>query len=155
MGPFYFMIRFYFISVLLISVLSVGVPFENPFTDFSYSFLRRFGIDVSMTPITFDMSMMTDDKGNLVYQKGFDIVIFSENLPPETISIEELDFYRHKVPINLYFEIIGYGGILPEGKRFLCLGLGDVSGKALTGFMLNLKRKDLVSKGFNELQNCI
>ena len=149
------MLRFSFISLLLICVLSIGIPKDNPVTDFSYGLLRRVGLDVSMTPITFDMSMMTDSKGQLVYEKAFDVVIDDGSEIFQVIQVGDLNFYRHKVPLNLFFEILGYGGILPEGKEFLCRSLNEFSERRLTGFTLVAQSKDQVSRGFNEYQHCL
>jgi hypothetical protein len=149
------MLRFSLISLLLICVLSIGIPEDNPLKDFSYSFLKPVGLDVSMTPITFDMSMMTDHKGQLVYEKVFDVVIDTGSEAPQVIKVKDLHFYRHKVPINLFFEILGYGGILPEGKEFLCRSLSEFSNKRLSGFTLVAQAKNEVSRGFNEFQHCL
>lgn len=147
--------RVILIPLLLVSVLSIGFPVETSLGDFSYMFLRRFGIDVSLTPITFDMSMMSDEKGNLVYEKIFKAKIVMTDNDSVLVDSEKLDFYRQKVPLNLYYEILGYGGIIPEGKSFLCHSFQHMVDKTVAGFMLEVKRKDQLAKGFNELQNCL
>lgn len=149
------MLRFYFISLVLLLVITIGIPIDNPVTQFSYGVMRRFGIDVSMTPITFDMSMMTDEKGELVYEKAFDLKLFLKGANPEIVDTKKLDFYRHKVPINLYYEILGYGGIMPEGKTFMCRAFQEFSQYRVTGFMLVMRKDDQAARGFNELQSCL
>lgn len=149
------MLRFYFLSFVLFLVVTIGIPVDNPVTQFSYRLMRRLGIDVSMTPITFDMSMMTDEKGKLVYEKAFDLMIFSNGESPRVVETRDLDFYRHKVPINLYYEILGYGGIMPEGKTFMCRAFQEFSEGRITGFMLLMRKQDQAARGFNELQSCL
>lgn len=147
--------RVFLIPLLLISVLSIGIPVETSFGDFSYTFLRKFGIDVSMTPITFDMSMMSDEKGNLVYEKLFKAKVVMTNGENLIIDADKLDFYRQKVPLNLYYEILGYGGVIPEGRIFLCHSFQDLTDKTVAGFMLEVKRTEQLARGFNELQSCL
>lgn len=148
------MIRFVFIFILLLSVLSIGLPFDHPLWAPSYRFLRFFGLDVSMTPITVDMSMMTDEHGQLVYAKDFSLELFLENKNIREVFFQELDFYRHKVPLNLYFEILGNGGSMPEGKTYLCRAFSELSPVKVTGFMLKTRKRKDSSRGFNELQKC-
>jgi hypothetical protein len=146
--------RVFLIPLLLILVLSIGFPIDTPVGDFSYTLLRRFGIDVSMTPITYDMSMMSDEKGSLVYEKLFKVKLVMENGENVVIDSDRLHFYRHKVPLNLYYEILGYGGIIPEGRVFLCRSFQSLVDNTVEGFMLDVKA-DQRTKGFNELQNCL
>lgn len=146
------MLRLIFISFLLVSVFSIGFPVDNPISNFTYVVLRRFGLDVAMTPITYDMSIMTDDENEVIYQNPLDIVVVTRS--DERMILNDLDFYRHKIPLILYFEILGYGGSLPEGKVFLCRSLGEVVKSQLSGFMLKLRRTREIRKGFNEFQAC-
>lgn len=108
-----------------------------------------------MTPITFDMSMMSDEKGHLVYEKIFKTKLVMTNGETVIIDADKLNFYRQKVPLNLYYEILGYGGIIPEGKTFLCHSFQSLTDKTLSGFMLEVQRVSQVAKGFNEFQNCL
>ncbi len=107
-----------------------------------------------MTPITYDMSMMSDEKGSLVYEKLFKVKLVMENGENVVIDSDRLHFYRHKVPLNLYYEILGYGGIIPEGRVFLCRSFQSLVDNTVEGFMLDVKA-DQRTKGFNELQNCL
>lgn len=147
--------RVFLIPFLLLSVLSIGLPVETTLGEFSYHLLRRFGLDVSMTPITYDMSMMSDEKGNLVYEKFFKVKLIMTNGETEIIETEKLHFYLQKVPLNLYYEVLGQHGVLPEAKTFLCHSFQDMTDKTLAGFMLEVKQKEQIAKGFNELQNCL
>ncbi len=145
--------RVVLIPLLLISVLSIGFPVETTLGDISYSMLRRIGIDVSMTPITSDMSMMSDEKGNMIYEKHFKVKLVMNDDTSVVIDSDKLHFYRQKVPLNLYYEILGFGGVIPEAKVFLCHSFQSLVDKTVAGFMLEVKT-DQHAQGFNELQNC-
>lgn len=137
--------RVILIPVLLVMVLSIGFPLENPVGNISYEILRRVGLDVSMTPITVDMAMMRDNEGKNTYQKEFQVILLTRAGNTLTVNPLDLHFYRHKIPFNLYFEVLGMGGVMPEGKIFLCRSLEEFSGDEINTFSL---------KGLYEEQIC-
>jgi hypothetical protein len=81
-------------------VLSIGFPISNPLSDFVFIPLRILGIDVSMTPITTDMSMMSDANNVPLYKTNLGLTIILKNGTVRDISPRELDLYDHKI-LNL------------------------------------------------------
>ena len=147
------MYRLIFIICLLISVLSIGFPISNPLSDFVFIPLRILGIDVSMTPITTDMSMMSDANNVPLYKTNLGLTIILKNGTVRDISPRELDLYDHKIPIILYYEILGYGGDMPEGRAYLCKSFTALTENMVSGFFLWTKSEH-ARYGLNEIQEC-
>ncbi|MFL5786337.1 MAG: hypothetical protein ACJ76H_17090 [Bacteriovoracaceae bacterium] len=137
---------------ILVGVLLVGLPFGP--SDEAYLFMRKFGLDVSMAPITVDTSMMTDELGRPSYDKSAQLRLFTANFTFD-VNHRKLDFYLHKIPLHHYYEFRGYGQEMPEGSFFLCKSLAKFfPEEALTGFSMVTNSPDDKGMGFNEIQRC-
>ena len=147
------MYRLIFIICLLLSVLSIGFPISNPLSDFVFVPLRILGIDVSMTPITSDMSMMSDSEDVPIYKTNLGLRIFLKNGKVRDVYPRELDLYYHKLPIILYYEILGYGGDMPEGRAYLCHSLTTFTDDKVSSFFL-WTEKEHARYDFNKIQEC-
>lgn len=147
------MYRFFFILLILIGVLSIGFPVKNPLSDIVFIPFRILGIDVSMTPITADMSMMSDSEGSSIYKIDFGIKLQFVNGTEKYLDPNDLDLYLHKLPTILYFEILGYGADMPEGRKFLCNSFGILAKNTVQSFIITTK-EPYKRIGFNEHQNC-
>ena len=147
------MYRLIFIICLLISVLSIGFPISNPLSDFVFIPLRILGIDVSMTPITTDMSMMSDANNVPIYRTDLRIKVFSKDGGLIDLKTSDLNLYLHKLPIILYYEILGQGGDMPEGRVFLCRSFEKLLNKKISSFLIwtDIKHAQF---GFNQNQEC-
>jgi hypothetical protein len=134
-------------------VLSIGLPFSNPLSDFVFVPLRIFGIDVSMTPLTVDMSMMSDAKNVPIYRTDLRIKVFSKDGGLIDLKPSDLNLYLHKLPIILYYEILGQGGDMPEGRVFLCRSFEKLLNKKISSFLIwtDIKHAQF---GFNQNQEC-
>ena len=146
--------RAFLIPVLLLSVLSIGFPWSTPYGDLSYSFLRKIGLDVPMTPMTVDMAMMSDANGKFVYEKVLKLKVYDGLKHSLIVDPKVLNFHLHKIPLILYYEVLARGGNMPEGRVFICRSLSDLMNFEITGFEINAEFRDQVSKGLNELQSC-
>ena len=147
------MYRLIFIILLLLSVLSIGVPFPNPVSDFVYIPLRVLGIDVAMTPMTVDMSMMRGLDNIPMYKKKLGMKLFLDDGNSLELKPEELDFYHHKMPLILYYEVLGHGAYMPEGKVYLCRSFEFITNKKVSSFLL---LKDGADEQYlsQEIQRC-
>jgi hypothetical protein len=113
-------LRSVFISLLLGAVLSIGVPLE-PFLSWSnrlQPWLEFLGIDVSMTPITYDMTM-----GNGFEKKKIDLIVKMANGDQHVINVSRLNLYKVKLPVLLLLELYEYGVDAPELRGFVCHSL--------------------------------
>jgi hypothetical protein len=147
------MYRLIFIILLLLSVLSIGIPFPNPLSDFVFIPLRVLGIDVAMTPMTVDMSMMRDLDNIPMYRKKLGMKLFLEDGKKIVLRPEELDFYHHKMPIILFYEALAKGAYMPEGRAYLCRSFEMIINKKVSSFLL---LKDGADEQYlsHEIQRC-
>ena len=134
----------------------MGLPF-GPLEGLSIWIYKRFlplGMDVSMTPLTYDMSMLTTN-GFPVYKKTIDITLFSNN-SKTTLHPKKLKLYNHKIPIILYYEMLIYNLDIIETKYAICNQFQRFLDTKITGFKLSQKGigKDKLYKGFNETIVC-
>lgn len=146
------MVRAVFITVILIMALSIGFPVSTALGGWSYLFLRQFGLDVSMTPMTVDMAMMLDQNDRPLYETTIDLIVETKE-GQQYIPSQNLNLYHHKMPMNLYFEIIANGGTFPEGRVYICRGLENLMKKRITSFMLQVKDESLDGV-YNDPQYC-
>lgn len=130
------MFRLIFISFLLMSVLSMGLPFNVNLPLLSYDTLRMFGLDVAMTPFTVDMYMMMDKNNIPIYKSEIGLRVYSENGVVKELDPQDLDLHLQKVPLNLYYELLSSRINLPETKFFICKSLKSRFKIPLTGFEL-------------------
>lgn len=102
------MARLIILTFLLICVLLVGLG-KGPLRPLSSSIqqqLEPWGIDVSMTPITADMTMMRDSTNSLnLYQTAPKIIVINKDSSLFSISPQELELYQFKLPLILYLEL--------------------------------------------------
>lgn len=140
------MIRFFLIQILLLTVLLIGLPFDIDLKHSAYQLLMRVGLDVAMTPMTVDMAMMKDEEGKILYQQNLSLEIRGESGIGMVVHPEDLEFYPHKIPLNLYFELLGQGHYVPEGKGFICRSLSQFYSVKMTSFQIR--------GGNDELQSC-
>ncbi len=138
---------------MLLSVLSIGIPIPNPLSNVVYEPLRLLGIDVSMTPITTDMSMMTDAKNIPLYKKKVHLRLHLDDGTFVDVLPNDLHLYLHKIPIILLYEILGFGGDMPEGRVFLCRSLQRLVDKKILNFTMWTEEKN-DRQGLNKYQEC-
>lgn len=134
----------------------MGLPFGplESLSERAYESLLPLGLDVSMTPLTYDMSMLTTENSQN-YSKKHNLILFSGHLRT-TISPGELKLYNHKIPIILYYEMLYYGMDVVENRYALCNQFQTFLKTKITGFQLfqeELEGNDLY-KGFNEIISC-
>lgn len=147
------MYRIILINLLLLSVLSIGFPIPNPLSELTFAPLRFMGIDVSMTPITTDMSMMTDAKNTPLYKKKVHLRLHFDDGTFVDVLPKDLHLYLHKIPIILFYEILGFGGDMPEGRVFLCRSFQRLVDKKITNFSMWTEEKN-DRQGLNKYQEC-
>ena len=140
------------VSIILLLVLSVGLPLE-PVSSIAYEILSPIGIEVSMAPLTYDTSIMLDRDHTPIYQKDLKLTIVDKE-GERKIPLRILDIYRHKIPVHLYYEIIGWGGSMNEGLHYMCQSLRYFSRGSIIGFHLSTGSPRDEEMGFNELQKC-
>ncbi len=134
------MVRVIFIFSLLCCVLSLGLPFENILGDLSYKYLQLMGVDVNMTPFTVDMSLMIDKKKTPIYESDTELIASLTSGEERVIPANKLGLYHHKLPIILYFELVGNGKFVPEGRNYLCNSIQKNIGEKITGFFIRSKK---------------
>ena len=137
-------------------VLVVGLPFGplEKLSEKAYYTLLPLGLDVSMTPFTYDMSMWSTEESQ-TYSKKIDIILFS-NHSKTIVDPKDLKFYNHKIPIILYYEMLYYNMDIVENKYALCHEFQKLLDIKITGFQLfqaKVEKNDLY-KGFNETIYC-
>lgn len=142
-------------GLLIITVLSVGLPIE-PISNWAFEFTKYAGIDIPMTPLTSDMAMMSDFSGKTSYEKKLSLVVYSEGI---RIQVDEknLLFYKHKIPLHLFFEVIADGEMSEEGQHYVCSMLKEYAPKnKITAFELISNNKDKQNElmGFNKKRTC-
>ncbi len=145
--------RVIFIPFLLLCVLSIGIPWDNPLGIFSDRVLIKAGLDVGMTPLTIDMSMMSGEEDRPLYEKELTLTLLESDGKHLDVNPYRLHLYRHKIPMILFFEAVSRGGVATEISAFLCRSFEDFSKNSITGFRLSTKSGKHL-QGFDEFQNC-
>ena len=144
-------------SFLLFCVLTVGTPgpFFEKLRESTFDPLMQLGIDVSMTPITTDMSMMTDADSEVIYTKDVEILVHRGE---EIVQIEanEMNLYEHKIPIILHYELVDAGLEMKESRYFLCQRLAHIRNlEKIDGFSLRINGLRFNLHGVGKVQSCL
>ena len=143
------------VTIVLLAILSLNFTEGEVFRR-TYQGLQTLGIEVSMTPLTFDMSLMTDGEGKSTYGKSLVLRVRTSQGTELSVDPRRLDFYRHKIPLLLFQEALSYGGQMPEGRSFLCASLGEFASDGIAAFGLfegQGRRQSM--RGLDEFHNCL
>ncbi|MEM6559076.1 MAG: hypothetical protein AAF605_04750 [Myxococcota bacterium] len=127
------------LSVLLVSVLSVGAPIGRFVNDYSQEMLEPLAVDVSMTPITADMAGMLGADGHPLYAYEMNVVTLRRGRPVSRRPINDLPLEHFRVPVVLFLEWAGLGIAVPELAAALCSVLQEESaGLNFDAFVIEL-----------------
>jgi len=152
-------IRTFFLSLLLLLIIISAHPIGilTPIHKEIYPYLNALGIDISMTPITFDMMMMRDAEEKLnIYAHDIRLV-YQTKTEEKIIAINELSFYRFRIPFILFVEWYRYG-VYTEGHIYgICHELKRAYGPG-KAWMVQVDIEDenqVKPYGFNMFHECV
>ncbi len=147
--------------IVVVSVLLIGLPY-GPFkslSGFLQNKLEPFGIDVAMTPITADMTMMMDRTEVMnLYQTNPQVDLLT-NVQKIRMAGKSFDFYQFKLPAMLYLELYANGLRCRDVLWSVCHNLREKEPDT-RGFVINLgelgeENSFLEKQGFNIEHKCI
>ncbi len=130
------MLRLSILSLYLLLVSAIGLTF-GPFENTAYQLYNIFsilGTNPSFTPVTVDMSMMTNKEGDNNFSKPLQLIAYQSDESWRVLLPNELDLYRHKIPIILLLEQAADGVDLVEARYALCHQLAIKLGGPLQSF---------------------
>ncbi len=130
------MLRLSILSLYLCLVSAIGLTF-GPFEDTAfqlYNIFSTLGTNPSFTPVTSDMSMMTNEKGSNNFAKPLQLIAYQSAESWRVFLPSELDLYRLKIPIILLLEQAAEGIDLKEARYAICHQLAKELGGPLISF---------------------
>jgi hypothetical protein len=126
-----------------------------PAADRLWPGLAALGIDVAMTPLTFDMMMMYDPRTRTsLYERKVEVIYWTEH-ERRRVPFEALSFYRWRIPAILFAEEYLWGTDTRAHRYALCHELERRYGPGLA-FMIQVDVPDSAAKpfGLNTLHAC-
>lgn len=149
------MYRLSIISLTLVLVLFGGLnfsPFELGFS-LSYRVLEPFQMNPSITPITYDMSMMTSQSGDRNLREGLQFQIKIMKVWA-TLSEQEMDFYLLRIPSILYFEQFAQNIKIEELRFGICHNLKTQVGEQVESYRFYHPAMSKDHEVFNQEISC-
>lgn len=131
------------LTILLCLIVIAANPFGplRPLADRVWPVLYALGIDVAMTPLTFDMMMMYDPKSNTSFYQHLITVVYQTARGDVTVPLEALSFYRWRIPVILFMEEFFWKADTRAHRYALCHELAQLTGPG-TAFMVRLDLED-------------
>lgn len=132
-----------FLAILLslIFVAAHPVGFLERLNWVLWPYLNKAGLDISMTPLTFDMITMYDPGEKLNIYKYKIEVIYRTHAGDKIIPLSSLSFYGFKVPAILFVEVYRAGNDTSSFIHALSYELKKRYGPG-TEFMIHVDTQD-------------
>jgi hypothetical protein len=139
--------------ILLISLIFISAHFDHPYLFGLWRGLHAVGLDISMTPITIDMSVFNSHlKPQEFYSRSFLIGYTDQKGQEHEIDFSDLKLHFHKLPLLLMLEQVQWQGNEREHLRVFCRNMNS-SFEPMIRFKIFAK-PDLEHPGFNSYFSC-
>ncbi len=111
--------RAFLLAVFLFVVATANL--DHPWLDRLWTGLAVLGLDISMTPVTVDMSLLSSSSDEAVYLRDLKLALLqSDQSEAISLDLRGLDLHKEKLPLLLMLEFFHSRSSYELYKRAFC-----------------------------------